>query len=87
MLQRIFCVYDDKAKAFLVPFFMPTNGMAYRVFADCVNEAGHQFAKHPADYTLFCVGTFEQNNAHVELLAAMEQLCNGVMCVSEERKS
>ncbi len=56
MKHLIFTVYDEKAKAFLTPFFLPEKGMAVRVFSDCVNSDDHQFGKHPHDYTLFCIG-------------------------------
>lgn len=59
MIQQMYSVYDEKAGAFLPPFFVPTHGIALRAFKDCVNSKDHQFGKHPADYTLFYFGDFE----------------------------
>lgn len=56
-----YSVYDEKAAAYLQPFFAPTRGLAIRSFADAVNDETHAFHKHLADYTLFEVGEFEQN--------------------------
>ena len=53
MKHKVFAVYDEKAKAYLTPFFLPEAGMAKRTFGDCVNDPQHQFGLHPADYTLF----------------------------------
>ena len=57
MKHNIFSVYDEKAQAFLPPFFLPEVGMATRIFGDCVNSDEHQFGKHPTDYTLFHLGS------------------------------
>ncbi len=63
MKQQIFTIYDSKAKAYLTPFFMHNNDMAMRVFADCTNDPGHQFGKHPEDYTLFNIGSWSDDKA------------------------
>lgn len=63
MKQKIFTIYDSKAKAYLTPFFLHEDGMALRVFGDCVNDKTHQFGKHPEDYTLFNVGSWSDEKA------------------------
>lgn len=63
MVHSMFAVYDSKAQAYLPPFIMPQISMAKRIFNDCVNAKDHQFAKHPADYTLFHLGHFDDENA------------------------
>lgn len=65
MLFKIFSIYDQKAKAYLPPFIMPEQGQAERVFGDCVNSQDHQFAKHPEDYTLMEIGTFDDNKGKI----------------------
>jgi len=78
MIQRMFTIYDDKAKAYLPPFFLPESGMAIRVFADCINSDSHQFGKHPSDYTLFTLGGWDDSNAELNLLNRSLSLGNGV---------
>jgi len=63
MKHQIFTVYDSKAHAYLTPFFLHEDDMAIRVFSDCVNDATHQFGKHPEDYTLFKIGSWEDDKA------------------------
>ncbi len=65
MKDQIFTVYDTKAKAYLPPFFLPQQGMATRVFADLCNQEGHQFNKHPEDYSLYTIGTFDNIKAKI----------------------
>ena len=66
MIHCIFSVYDAKAEAYLPPFILPKTEMAQRVFSDCVNSEDHQFGRHPADYTLFHLGTFDDITGEFE---------------------
>lgn len=79
MRMYVFGVYDDKAKAFLPPFFLPEKAMALRTFGDCVNDSSHQWGRHPADYTLFVFGEFDQSTGKFSIEPAFELLANGVM--------
>jgi len=67
MIQKIFVIFDEKAKAYLPPFFLPQRGMAIRTFSDCINSADHQFGNHPHDYTLFSLGEFDDFDAEIQL--------------------
>jgi len=62
MIQKIFSVYDNKAEAFLPPFFCATRGQAIRMLTDAVSDPAHQFAKHPEDFALFELGTYNDAN-------------------------
>ncbi|AXL14769.1 nonstructural protein [Microviridae sp.] len=59
MKQLAFSVYDIKAKAFINPYFVPTEEVALRSFTDCVNATDHPFNKNPGDYTLTQIGEFD----------------------------
>jgi len=60
-----FSVYDAKAEAYLRPFFAESKGLAVRSFADAVNDPQSGMFKHPADYTLFLVGEFDQRSGEL----------------------
>lgn len=76
MLLKCFSVWDDKAKAFMAPFFYPEPGQAIRAFADCVNDPKHGFGKNPHDYSLFVIGTFDDGSGMFRV-DTVEALCNG----------
>jgi len=63
MKHHIFTIFDSKAHAYLTPFFLHKDGMAVRVFADCINDKTHMFGKHPEDYTLFNIGSWSDDKA------------------------
>lgn len=78
MIQKMFTIYDEKAQAYLPPFFLHADGMAMRTFADCVNSNDHQFGKHPQDYTLFTIGEFDDALGGLVVFDHRKMLGNGV---------
>lgn len=84
MIQNVFAIYDQKANAYLTPFFLPTAAMAVRVFSDCVNSDDHQFGKHPNDYTLWHLGTFDDVTCQFVALEPKIALHSGHELVAQE---
>jgi len=65
MVKKIFAIYDEKAEAYLQPFFLDTVGQAIRAITDCLNDPDHNFSRHTADYTLFLIGEFDDQDATI----------------------
>lgn len=84
MESKIFTVYDQKAGAYLPPFFLPTAGMAIRAFEECINSPDHQFGKYPHDYTLYQLGSFDDNSATF-ITDNSVSLGNGVEFIAETK--
>lgn len=80
MTQQVFTVYDCKAEQYLQPFTTNTVGVAERMFAELVNTPGHQFNRHPGDYTLYRIGTFDTHDA-VLAPSPMTAIANGLNVV------
>lgn len=73
----VYAVLDEKAGAYMSPFFMPTRGMAIRAFTDTCMAPDSMFNKHPGDYTLVHLaewddgtGRFSQENVTALVTAA-----------------
>lgn len=62
MKLYVFSIFDSKAEVFNTPIFLPAIGQARRTFGDQVNDESSPFNKHPGDYTLFQIGTYESDN-------------------------
>ncbi len=60
MLLALFSVWDSKAAAYIQPFFAVNNNVAIRMFETAAQDSGHDFYRHAEDYTLFRIGTFDQ---------------------------
>lgn len=65
MKQRIYSVYDSAAAIYQRPFVAQTDGEVTRSFSDIATSADHEIGKHPEDYTLFCLGTFNDGTGEI----------------------
>ena len=74
MILKIFVIFDSKAGAYLPPFFMHAEGQATRAFSNMANDRSTQIGLNPEDYTLFEVGTFDDNTAQFEMLESKRAL-------------
>lgn len=62
MIMIAFAVHDKAVGAFLPVFFARSKGEAIRSFTQAATQQDHQFAKNAGDYTLYCVGEFDDSN-------------------------
>lgn len=81
MTLNIYSVYDVKADAYITPFFLPTDAMAIRAFADCVSDPAHRFGAHPEDYTLYKIGVFDISSGSLLDVDKSETLAVSAMSV------
>lgn len=63
MTLAIFTIHDEKANIYMTPFFFPTQGQALRAFNDLVNDENSTVNKHPEDYRLYTLGTYDDQDA------------------------
>ena len=66
MMLLVFSVYDTKAQAYSRPWYEHTIPSAVRTFTDAVNEPQSPYNKHPDDFLLFHVGSFDDSSAALE---------------------
>jgi hypothetical protein len=62
MKTKVFAIYDSKALAYGVPFFMPAVGAAVRAFADLANDGNSSLSRHASDYILYEIGVFDDSD-------------------------
>lgn len=67
MIVKMFCIYDSKAEAYMQPFFFQATGLAIRAFEDLVRDDKSNISKYPQDFTLFELGTFDDQTAKLDL--------------------
>ncbi|MBT7660362.1 MAG: nonstructural protein [Bacteroidetes bacterium] len=84
MLQKLFTVYDSKAENYSNPVYLASTGLAVRTFSDSVQDPESPFAKHPADYTLFELGTYDDQTAKMELLPTPKSLFVAIDFINQE---
>lgn len=62
MKYYIVSVKDTAIDTFEAPFFVRSNGEAIRGFSDAVSDAQSPISKHPSDYLLFGLGSFDSDS-------------------------
>lgn len=74
MQLKVFAVRDMKALAFMQPYFSNSLGTAIRAFGDACNESSSPFYKHPEDYVLYEIGTYDDSDATLASIAPVKML-------------
>ncbi|WNK14353.1 MAG: nonstructural protein [Microvirus sp.] len=76
MTRIMMSLFDKKAGSYGQPFFVVSNGAAFRSIGDELRRGGDDnvLAKHPSDFELYVVGSFDDVTA--ELKAEKSFLCN-----------
>jgi len=68
MLSKVYAVYDSKTFTYGSPFLMKHIGDAVRAFTQIANDVTSQIGLYPEDYTLFELGTFDDQTAFFSIL-------------------
>lgn len=63
MILQVLAVYDAKARAFAKPFFVTHVDVGIRAFRDHATTPGNEMFNNQEDFTLFSLGTFNDENA------------------------
>ncbi len=59
MHLNMYSIFDKASALYSRPFFTQADGEAVRHFSDIACDAEHPVGMHPADYTLFRIGMFD----------------------------
>jgi len=85
MIWNVYCVYDTGISTWLKPIFAKNNGEILRSFIEACNSADSQFFKHSADYTLFEIGTFDDDKCKFDLLKSPVKLLQAIEAIRPSR--
>jgi len=84
MKLNAYTIYDVASGVYMRPFFSQADGQAVRGFKDIATDADHEVGKHPEDYTLYRIGTFNDTTGKIAG-EDLEKLATGLECVSLDR--
>lgn len=74
MIKKQFAIYDSKAEFYSDPYPYHTTGEALRAFTETANDANSNISKHPEDFTLFEIGSYDNTSASWTPLEAKKSL-------------
>lgn len=80
MKMVVLSVRDKAVEAFGRPMFVLARGQGVRSFTDEVNRAAEDnpLHKHPEDYSLWELGTFDDSSGAFELLQEPRKVADGM---------
>lgn len=86
MILQIVAIRDRAVDAFHRPAFVPAIGAAIRSFGDEINRraADNELNKHPEDYDLYHLGTYDDAHASFSILERPKQIAIGNQLVTGE---
>lgn len=80
---KMFAVWDNAVGAYMQPYAVETRGLALRSFMDAAGGSGDSpIQKHPEDFSLFELGTYDQETGRFENLTAPLNLGSASSLVS-----
>lgn len=83
MKQVVVSIFDRLAEVYSRPVFVATEALAVRSFSDEVNNAeGGDLGKHPGDYDLYVLGSFDDNTGRFGMEDYPRLLIKGVSAVN-----
>lgn len=74
MIHQVLSVFDLKARAFAVPFFVPAVLVGVRSFTAACRDPESLLAKFPSDYALYHLGSFDDSVGAFSQLPQPEHL-------------
>lgn len=81
MILNVYTIFDTKALIFNTPFFAVADGVARRMCADLAADINTTVGRHPADYVVYRLGTYDDNLGKFDLLEIREHLVDIVALV------
>lgn len=77
MILHMYAIFDAATKAYTRPFFMLNEAVAARTFGNMVNDPASEISRNPGDYTLYYLGTFDDNTG-LQVPSDPQSLGNGL---------
>lgn len=82
MATYVMCsVLDMVAQQYGRPFFTINEGSAIRGFTDEINNPESVLFRHPTDYQLFSLGSFDDESAQISQTGVPKLLISGSQCI------
>lgn len=86
MKLNVFSAYDEKAQVFLQPMFLVHQQEAVRSFKDEVAKPNSMLGRHPEDFKLYKLGSYNDSTGKLESLDVPELINNATDFVETTSK-
>lgn len=76
MKQKVYCLYDTKALAYLFPMFFQHDRDAIDAIQETLRDRDSKLSKHAADFTLFKIAEFSPITGRIESFQSPDNMGN-----------
>lgn len=76
MLINAYVIFDKKAAVYNKPFYLLNDEIALRSASDLLQDNNTDIARHPEDFILFKIGTYDDTTAILKQTSSPETICN-----------
>ena len=70
MRLYVYTMFDSKAEAYQTPFYSHNHATAIRSVMSMSNNPEHPYGMYKKDFTLFCLGMFDDETGDLEVSEA-----------------
>lgn len=81
MLLRAYTLHDNKALNYSPPFFQHNDAMAIRMLTDLVADTNTAPGRHPNDFRMYCVGTYDDSTGLITPITPIEHVMDAISVV------
>lgn len=86
MKRLLFAVRDRVALVYMAPFLEVTEAAALRAFSDAAADQQTQLSKHPEDFDLYHLGSFDDSDGAFEILERPVQISPGRRALNRKKR-
>lgn len=87
MKQNVYTLFDTKALIFNTPFYAHNHQVARRMVGDLVNDPNTSVGRHPADFVLYCLGSYQDDVGTFSLHEIREHVVDCIALVPPVRQT
>lgn len=81
MLLRAYTLHDNKALTYSPPFFQHNDALAIRMLTDLVADVNTAPGRHPNDFRMYCVGTYDDSSGGFTPISPPEHVQDAISLV------
>lgn len=81
MTMFAYSIFDYKSLVYNSPWFQPADGAATRILSDLANDPSTNIGRHPGDYVLYKIGSYDDATGRLEALSPVEHVMDAIALV------
>lgn len=83
MIVKAYSVHDFKSLTYSPPFYAAQDGAAVRIISDAARDPNSQLGRHPRDFVLYCVGSYDDASGVFTPIAPLKHVIDVASVVQD----